>query len=952
MATKTTSTSKQVVKYDRKNEKVKSFGIGKSAGIDHGVYVQWKHAKSNQASGYEYDWEYADGNRLSPTAAQKKKGQQGDLKWFPGTNGTIDVVSASVGGGWFRHTWTAPDTAILARCRVRPVSKEKTTSKSSSSNWKTGSSSTSVTYKYFSPAFTSYAQYDFRNNKLPTPTVTVTMLDNGTTAQISVSCNDVDCKYCTIEVSEHVGSDYKVVRTLADKTCNQSGTYNDTIPLGKTYYYRAYCGTVTSDSSKGNSSWSSRASATAKPPKPTFGKGDGASATGSDSAKVKWTAAEGASTYTVERVPDNGDLFNGDPSAVTSVSEIVGTTHLPTGLEPGHRWFFRVRAVNDTGEGDWSDIVSCLLATVPDAPTTYETEPSFMVGDEVTFRWTHNSEDASEQTAYEIELELLTSDGSSTFNATKSASEIPVRTDGSFDLPSDFAEVSPVQYEVLDGELHDMGYQLMLFRTIDSDTRESRHITCDYYDFANGVATVKSEYSHIPFVSDLPEGFKVRLFTYYSNVTVLNLSGTDAGCSPDDSSRSYALANISDGTDVRWRVRTKGAHDDWSPYSEYRSFSVYEQPSLTCVARQTDEGGDEVTDDNPLTAFPLAVSLDASGGGNAVVAYHVKVISTKDLAYIDAFGVERNMGVGELAFEADYLTSDDPFTAIISSGEANLRDAGSYQVVADVAMASGMRSESDPWEFSVDFDVEVPEPTAMVAFDEDTLTADILPVCYAMEDGEYTEDFQDGVTLSVYRIDDDGSLVLLMAGIANDGTTTVVDPHAQFGECWYHIVATDTATGVCNFADAYDFSKHDTCVIQWNERWQEAIDPDDLADRSYEYAGYLIDGLYNLQFDENGEPEVEEAKYIGREHPVSYYGTQLGYTATYQTEFPRGDQATLDLCRKLMGYLDDCYIREPSGTGFWAHVTTSLSRTEDSQAISFTVNASRVDRDDSALEEV
>ena len=822
---KSNSTSKRVVKYSRKGEKVTDFSVYLKSGSDHGLVAQWKHSKSSQAEGYEYDWEY--------TVDAKK--------WLPGSNGTTSVEEAK-SGSWFNNEWTVPNDAVKARCRIRPVSKTKSTTKTKTKTKGSSSSSTSITTMYFSASWSSYKEHDFRNDKLPRPTVTATMNEAGTKATVAVECNDADCNYCTITSELYAGKDksgnnkYTVKDKWANKSCpggRFSGEFD--VPAGTTLYFRAYCSTTTTNT-KGDSDWAYRVSAKAKPSAP---KNIKAQALSADSAKVTWTAANGAASYTAQYKADDAN-FNSDPSAVTAVT-VDGTTFSPTALESGHRYYFRVKAVNNSGESGWcvndnnkAMTASCVLATVPDAPTTYETEPAFIVGESARMRWTHNSEDESDQTAAEVSI---------------------------------------------------------------NDTSVQAGVN-DYY--------------------------------------------------------TLDLSSYSDGTQINWKVRTKGAHTDWSPWSATRSFMVYEQPELSCTVRQTSEEGDTVDIENPLTSYPLAIVLDASGGGNQVAGYHVLIVAAEPLSYVDEFGYERVMGTGEVAFEMDYTTSDDPFVAIVTTAEgANLRDTGTYEIIADVSMKSGLRATAQPWRFMVDFDVEVPEPNAMVSFDPVDLVADIMPACYEVdENGEATTTLFEGVTLAVYRIDDDGTLVLLRKGIPNDGISIVTDPHANFGECWYHVVATDIDTGVCNFADGGDDSPHSTAVVQWNESWQQAIDADDLGDRDYDYSGMRIDGLYNIEHDENGGVQANDIEYIGREHPVSYYGTQLGYEAAFKVEFPHDDMETLKNARRLIALRDDAYVREPRGTGYWAHIVNPrISRAEGSLKNVLSFMARRVDRDDSALEE-
>ena len=776
-----------------------TLSVGVVSGEDRKVYAQWKDSKYKLTEKYAYDWEYYDG------------------RWLPGANGESDAAEAEVKSkkAIFRNEWDAPSNATSVRCRIKPIAKTYKSGKNTKSRYSSG--------------WSKKHKHNFLADKLPTPEVTAELDDNGVTAIINVKSDDDDCNYCDIEWYTP-GTNGKKVGGKNDYRCDGECEYKMTMTLGVRWKFRARVRT-TKNATKGVSNWSSWTDVLeAKPAKPTEAN---ASATDSDAAKVTWKAAAGAKTYTVERVADDPAYFKSNPDEVVSVDGIVGTTFLPTGLETGHRWYFRVQAVNDSGESGWSNIADTVLATVPEAPTTFDTEAAFVVGDTVRLRWTHNCEDESEQTAAQVELKS----GSSTVTVS-------------------------------------VGEDL-------------------YHD--------------------------------------LSLSG------------------YTDGSEVEWRVRTKGAHPDWSPWSATRSFSVYERPTLMCVAARQD--GTPLDEDAPLLAYPISVTLDASGGGNEVSGYHITVISESETSYTDDYGDDVTIAAGEVVFDADFNVQDDPFTVELQAADGLfLQDATDYSVIADVSMQSGLRAVSDPYPFTVEFDSTVPEPSAEVFFDRDTLTATVSPACYALdEDGIETDTLLDGITLSVLRLSQDGSTTMLQRGIANDGLLSVIDPHADFDECWYRVIATETATGMSAVSEVYAPSPHSTCCIQWDERFS-SITADEVDEEELEFVGTRIDGLYNLEFEESGSVQSEDVEYIGRKFPVSYYGTQKGYTATYQIEFPKEDVQTYRKARQLQGLLDDVYIREPSGVGFWAHCSSvRLSRSFDSMSVKLTVEAVRVDRHDSSI---
>ena len=84
---------------------------------------------------------------------------------------------------------------------------------------------------------------------------------------------------------------------------------------------------------------------------------------------------------------------------------------------------------------------------------------------------------------------------------------------------------------------------------------------------------------------------------------------------------------------------------------------------------------------------------------------------------------------------------------------------------------------------------------------------------------------------------------------------------------------------------------------------------------------------YNIDISDSFNPDTELLEYAGREHPVSYYGTQIGHTSNWNVVIPHNDKDTLSMIRELTRWLNDVYVREPSGTGYWASISVSYSQT-------------------------
>ena len=100
---------------------------------------------------------------------------------------------------------------------------------------------------------------------------------------------------------------------------------------------------------------------------------------------------------------------------------------------------------------------------------------------------------------------------------------------------------------------------------------------------------------------------------------------------------------------------------------------------------------------------------------------------------------------------------------------------------------------------------------------------------------------------------------------------------------------------------------------------------------------------YNIDVADNHEADVSLIKYIGRERPVGYYGTQRGETATWNLEIVKSDMETLYALRRLASYLGNVYVREPSGSGYWANVRVSFSQKHCELTIPVTFDITRVE---------
>ena len=109
------------------------------------------------------------------------------------------------------------------------------------------------------------------------------------------------------------------------------------------------------------------------------------------------------------------------------------------------------------------------------------------------------------------------------------------------------------------------------------------------------------------------------------------------------------------------------------------------------------------------------------------------------------------------------------------------------------------------------------------------------------------------------------------------------------------------------------------------------------------WSGSLLKLPYNVDVSDKHSADVSLVEYIGRKHPVSYYGTQIGSSSTWRIDIPKSDKETLYALRRLAIWMGDVYVREPSGSGYWANISVSFSQTHCEVTIPITIDVTRVE---------
>lgn len=404
----------------------------------------------------------------------------------------------------------------------------------------------------------------------------------------------------------------------------------------------------------------------------------------------------------------------------------------------------------------------------------------------------------------------------------------------------------------------------------------------------------------------------------------------------DEKTYNYTINTTSytEGTKIQWRVRTAGITKEYSDWSIQRTVDIYAPPSLTINV--TDVNGTSI---ETLTSFPFNISAYAYPNTQQPIGYHVTITANEAYETLDNNGNTKLVGVGEAIFSKFYDINMSLHVTVAPS-DLRIENNISYTITVTVGMDSGLSAEASTY-LTVAWADDIYEPNAEIVIDPDTLSATIGPYC---DDGEGNL-FED-ILLSVYRREFDGGFVEIAKNIPNTGYTYFTDPHPSLDYARYRIVATSQTTGTISYYDVPGVPVGGNAVVlQWAEEWREFDVPDNVESEVSEipWTGSMLILPGNIDVSESNKPDVELIEYIGRAHPVSYYGTQIGSTATWNMEIPSDDKETLYALRRLSRWMGDVYVREPSGSGYWANITVSFSQKHCDMTIPITLGITRVE---------
>lgn len=877
--------------------------VGLQSNADNTLLAIWSWGKS-KTDNYKVQWSY----------------DTGDSVWF--YDDTTSTYKYS--------TYSIPSNATRVRFRVKPISKTYTKNNKETSYWTAEWSSWVLFNKTSMPPAT------------PTEQITVTIENYRLTAVMeSLKLDPTNTPtHIKFEIIRNETSSFKIGTAKIDKNLNRV-SYNCAVEPG--YEYRVRCKAVRG---KLESDWSALSSAVATIPAVPSGGIKVCRAASETSVHLEWSSVRNANSYDIQYTTDKSYFDTTDNPTTKNTGQAV-TSYEILGLESGDEYFFRIRAVNEKGSSAWSDIKSAIIGKAPAAPTTWSSTTTAIAGEPLILYWVHNSIDGSSQTV--ADLEIYINGVLETHEVKNSTDEDEKDKTSLFEVDtSAYAEGVHIKWRVRTAGITGKWGDWSVDREIDIYAPPTLELSVTDVD-GNAIETLTS----FPFyISGLigsgttqkPIGYHIvitsnevyetidmtgnpktinsgeRLYSKYFDISpafdstrplVVELSAGNIDLENDISYTATGIVSMNSGLTAESSVEFSvswtdelyipngeiGIDEDTfvahiRPYCESHELSVRKVTLTSDIYSVSEEVLDETTISSVFTSTDEEVLLGVNASGN-------------DIYYCVVY-VNNN---GQPIDPTCYL--------VTRSGDTYTR---TYTTINRSSISSVLTDTGEE---------------VMLGILNNT------SIYYCVKDkSSLVED----IMLSVYRREFDGTFTELATDIDNTANTHITDPHPALDYARYRIVAKTNSTGAISYYDMPGYPVGGKAIIiQWDEAWSSFDTTDNGVLAEPAYSGSMLKLPYNVDVSDTNKSDVALVEYIGRAHPVTYYGTQVGQTSTWNVDIEKDDEETLYSLRRLARWMGDAYVREPSGSGYWANVSISFSQKHCELTIPVTINITRVE---------
>nr|DAQ95995.1 MAG TPA: contactin-3 [Caudoviricetes sp.] len=404
---------------------------------------------------------------------------------------------------------------------------------------------------------------------------------------------------------------------------------------------------------------------------------------------------------------------------------------------------------------------------------------------------------------------------------------------------------------------------------------------------------------------------------------------------------------LKEGCSITWKVQTAGVVEEYSDWSIEREVNIYIKPSLEIDIKN--QNGVSV---NEINGFPFYISVLSKPVSQTPISYYLEITSNNKYESVDSTGRKIIINPGDKIYQKHYdpsTTNKWNFVAEMTPGNIDLQSSMSYTINCTVVMNSGLDANNST-NFTVNWTDSYYEVYGDVSINKDTLEASIHPYCKEWYIDNDTNEKRIKLTekckLSVYRREYDNTFTLIAKDINNNDNSFITDPHPSLDFARYRIVATSIDTGSISYSDIKGIRVNEpSVVIQWSEEWADfETKINDLSDDiDRKFSGSMLKIPYNVDVSESSQIDVSLIEYVGRKHPVSYYGTHVGESATWNVVIPRDDKDTIYALRRLAKWPGDVYVREPSGVGYWANISVQFGLNHLNVTVPITFSVRRVE---------
>lgn len=899
---------------------VTNIQFGLLANSDDTLFASWDWSKESTTASYEIEWTYDLGNGV----------------WLISTSS--NSVNEHNRAASRQVTYQIPAGAKKVRFRVKPIAEKESSNNKETYKWTAGWSGYQ-TYTDSTPVETP-----------PVPSVKIEKY------KLTAELTGLDELKAT-HIKFQIYKDGTVKFNESDKipiTTTKTASYSCDVDAGGEYQVRcmAYNGNDTSE-------WS--AFSGAEKTIPSAPKGiTNIKATSEKSVYLEWDSVSTAETYDIEYTTE---LRYFDGSDQTTTKTGIESNHYElVGLETGDEYFFRVRAVNKQGNSAWSEVSSVVIGEKPSAPTTWSSTTTVIVGEPLTLYWVHNAVDGSSQKYAELELTIdgvkmepsITINNVTDEDEKDKTSKIIVNTttgiilwtedDGEHTVSTgySFVEGVKIQWRVRTSGITNEYGDWSVQRTVDVYAPPTLVLKVTDID-SNDISTLTS----FPFYvyglagpnTQTPIGYHLSVKANESYVTTDQIGNeriVNAG--------EEIYSNFFDITDSLLVEFTPGIIDLENGINY----------TVTCTVTMNSGLTTEATD-NFFVSW-----TDEKYTPNAIISYDSETYVTHIRPYCEEYTptrykVSENSKKFMVSTETiDETSLEDVYTSTDEQVLIAMNTSGSL-VYYCVVYTDNNGNPIDPIYYRVTAADGVYTKTTS-KLKSSTLTPILTETGEEVLLGKISgseaffycvvnvANLVEGITLSVYRREFDGGFTEIITGLSNTRQTFTTDPHPALDYARYRIVAIVDTTGAVSYYDVPGLPINEKgVIIQWDEKWTE-FDTDinkELAQPPW--TGSLVRIPYNIDVSNNNSPDVTLVQYIGRKRPVSYYGTHLGEKATWNVEIPKDDTDTLYALRRLALWMGDVYVREPSGSGYWANVSVSFSQKHCDVTIPVTFDITRVE---------